>query len=158
MLGLWKPSKNVHPDRAGAEHRPAHVQVREVPERGVEEVFVERRRFPRYPAVIDQAKILWEKDADVVSHPVCLVDISRGGARLIADIVPPLPARFQLQLEGDHDIPPVDGRIVEAAECGSIGYLVLMEFHEPCSESLLVRAAGLAPGRPAAEERPTNEG
>lgn len=49
----------------------------------------ERRRHFRYPAVVDQARVRWRHDDGTSDEPACLVDISRGGARLVADI--PLP-------------------------------------------------------------------
>ncbi len=92
----------------------------------------ERRKTPRYPAVVATGSVGWWQDASFVTTPSQIENISTGGARLnVADPVPPSDSVW-IGLVGGDSSEWVEGRVVEASEDASPTPWIRVEFLDLC--------------------------
>jgi hypothetical protein len=96
----------------------------------------ERRFWQRYPARETRGALIWHEN-DIERSVACeLVNISGGGAAVIAEVRPPdAPFWFELK-SATQVIDPVESRLVEYATDPSGSKIARLCFLEPCSMAL----------------------
>jgi hypothetical protein len=98
----------------------------------------ERRRWPRQPAVEEDAYMFWFDGEKIWQGAARLVNISRGGALLIAALAPPGNVVVRVRL--DRTIEGVDAAVLLATPLESGHYELRLEFRETCPETFFQAA------------------
>jgi hypothetical protein len=115
----------------------------ELRESAVPNVFPERRKHPRYPASSFRLWMgRWDEEEFEI-EATRLLDISRGGAALIALDAPPIGEMVWLCL---HDAPrtgSVRASVIGVHADDVEGYVVRLMFGEPIPDALFEAAVGL---------------
>jgi hypothetical protein len=109
----------------------------------------DRRQSERYSASEDQAWVGWWEGRLFRKSPATLMDISQGGAKLIADAAPPRRATTWVCLEGPHRSEWVEGMAVEVTKFDNGTACIRLAFREICPYSFFEVAIY---GQPSAEE------
>lgn len=97
-----------------------------------------RRRWSRQPAVEMDAYLCWDDGRRIALGSARLVNISRGGALLIAPRSFPEGGTVRFGL--NRAVGGLDATVVQATRTGPEGYAVRLEFRDTCPESFFQAA------------------
>jgi hypothetical protein len=89
----------------------------------------------RYAAAEDQAWLGWWEGRIYRKSPATLVDISHGGAKVIAEIPPPRRSSIYICLDGEHRTEWVEAEVLEVIRLPDKTAQVRMAFRELCPYS-----------------------
>ena len=93
-----------------------------------ETLVAERRTHPRLPAAANTAHLEWWQGGAYRSSVARLVDISEGGAMLIAEQRPHVSQGLWLRLRGPVETPWIGGQVVRVAGENTVA----VAFDRPC--------------------------
>jgi hypothetical protein len=95
----------------------------------------DRRQTERFAATEDQAWIGWWEGRLFRKSPATLIDISQGGAKLVADVAPPRRATVWVCLDGPHRSEWIEGITVEVTKFDNSSASIRLAFREVCPYS-----------------------
>jgi hypothetical protein len=102
----------------------------------------DRRASPRHLAIANQARIEWLEQSEPRWSACRLVDVSRGGALLIADSPPPLYQAVWVRMDEPTWTDEVRATVIRHGESNRVG----LSFPEPCPDDLhLAATLGINP-------------
>ena len=90
--------------------------------------WVDRRSHERMPAAANTANLEWWQGGSYRSSAARLVDISEGGAMLVAEQIPSLSQDLWLRLEGPVETHWIGGQVVRVAGTHDMA----IAFDRPC--------------------------
>lgn len=91
-----------------------------------------RRQHERYPTAEDQAWLGWWEGRTYRRSPATLIDISQGGAKIIAEIAPPRRSTVWICLDGPRRTEWVEAEVIEVIRLRDNTAEVRMAFREIC--------------------------
>ena len=100
----------------------------------------DRRKDERYSAADDRAWVGWWEGRIYRKSPAALVDISEGGARLVAEFGPPSRATAWVCVDGPHRTEWVEGVAVEVARLVDGTAAVHLAFRDACPAAFFMIA------------------
>jgi hypothetical protein len=92
----------------------------------------ENRRHPRYAPAEDEAWLGWWEGRLYRKSPASLVDISVGGAKVVAELAPPRRSTAWICLDGPRRTDWVEAEILEIIRLADGTAEVRMAFREVC--------------------------
>jgi hypothetical protein len=114
----------------------------------------ERRRFPRYLAARVSTRLSWWDDEGPRISPALLLDISRGGALVVAEATPPERHPAWVRLAGGAPGCWIEATVVQVEATPQGALMVRLAFREPCPDQLFQAAADRPPAATGAEIEP----
>jgi hypothetical protein len=100
-------------------------------------VALDLRRCPRFAVWGRDAWIEWRDRGFAVGAAAELIDISMGGALVLAPIAPPAGRAVTFRVTGLDNRGPIEATVADAGG-GPEGYRVNLEFVRPCPVAMLV--------------------
>lgn len=136
MFGRLLNSRPRHLTRSAA---PARARIGQSPTRAVE--CIDRRDSPRFDPLTDLLWVQWWRDGECLGRPARLVNVSRGGALVVAAFLLYPGETLRLFLEQQEPPLGIDAVVIEAVEGAQGMSRVRLRFPRPCPDRFMEAAA-----------------
>jgi hypothetical protein len=99
----------------------------------------DRRETPRFAIPLKDTRVLWKDGQPCRVVLAEIVDISRGGAKILTNRPLRKNAKAHLELGSEGDEAWLDASVIEVTEIGAGRWAVRLKFETLCSDDLLAR-------------------